>query len=185
MIRRIIIILSSALLLLLTVLNIYAKKIAPTIENKKYAKIQEQRSKELQEKIVENTEKREEKLENIRNTESIAIPLPETDEEVCRSLISTYFHHINSENYSGAYNMLDDRFKKINFSTLEEFTQYCKEKYTDYKSLEYIKYERRDDYLLVTINVKSLFNESETFEQNINIAEKGDYVYTLSFGIER
>lgn len=181
--KRIIMIMISVILILLSFLSINKKIIQPLIANNQYEKQMSNLKEDFLNTIQENASKREEKINKIQE-EQIVIPLPETEEEITRTFIGKYFHNINIGKYEVSYKMLDEKFKNNYFPTLESFKEYCEEKYTDYKVLEYVKYERRADFILVKIIVKSLANEEIQEKEQINIAEKGNNQYTLSFGIE-
>lgn len=182
--KRIIIILTSIILLILSFLSINKKIIQPTIANKNYEKESQKMTEELIHRIEEVDKQKEEQLKEIQETVYETIPLPKNEEEICKTVIGTYFNYINSRKYSEAYKMLDDKFKANYFDTYEKYEQYCLEKYADFKILEYIKYERRNDFIMVKINVINLRDRSVVEEMQINIAEKGNYTYKISFGIE-
>jgi len=182
--KRIILIMSSVILLLLSFLSINQKIIQPYLENKRYEKELAKFEQNMIQKAEEYNNKKEEELQKIQEEEYVKIPLPETEEEICKTVIGKYFHYINSKKYEDAYAMLDEKFKQNYFATYEEYQKYCTEKFADYKVLEYIKYERRTDFILVKIVVKNLADRNIQEEMQINIAEKGNYTYTISFGIE-
>ena len=92
--KRVIIILTSIILLVLSFLSINKKIIQPIIANKKFEKEIEAFEKEIITKIEENEQKKEEEIKQKQETEYVSIELPDTEEEVCKTVIGLYFHSL-------------------------------------------------------------------------------------------
>lgn len=103
--------------------------------------------------------------------------------------VQTYFgeflEYIESENYSEAYNHLNENFKNKYFGTLEKFTNYVKTKYPKNLYVKYPTYERQGEVYILTVTIGEIFNENfAEFEQRVVIRENGANQYTISLQLE-
>ncbi len=174
---------TSILLIIISIGLFVNKRITPVIENNRILKEQQEATGYYNNAVSQQQLEEKERVEALNNTTLEKIPLPKDDNERVAIAVGNYFSFINNKQYDKAYALLYDSYKQINFPTYEQFEQYCKETYTDYKVLKYVYFERNMDILVTEVTVKSVTGKTEEFNQVFSIMEISDGIFRISIGI--
>lgn len=169
--KRKVLIIISIILIFFGILIILDRVILPNKINKNY---------------VLQLEKEQSKLEKVKkeeeNTFNSSVPTEKKDKAVY--YVGQFIGYINKSDFENAYNCLHEKFKAINFTTVETFKKYCKNKYTDFKTISLINYKINDDIIIAQIELKSLIT-GESMIQFFTIRELDANTgkFEISFGI--
>ena len=96
----------------------------------------------------------------------------------------SYLEMIEWWKYEEAYNTLYEDFKVQYFPTLESYTEYVKERYPDFMSVDYNNIDRQGEYYIVTATIRSIVNEnSDMIQQRFVLHEKALNDFEISFQV--
>lgn len=101
------------------------------------------------------------------------------DEIKCGMNIQKLFDAINDEDYSYAYNKLDDTFKQNNFSNEETFRKYA-EIYLKNKELKFEKCEENGQIYIYDITLTEENQNTETKTIVMKLLEGTDFVFSFN-----
>ena len=99
----------------------------------------------------------------------------------------TYFgefiDELENEEFSNAYNMLNDEYKKNYFPNQSDFEQYVKEKYPKGSiAVKYNKFDKKGDLFVLDVTIYSITDSnSNQLNQTIVIRENGLNNFKISF----
>lgn len=163
----------SVVFLVLGFLILLDRKILPNYINKNYVANLEAK----QEKMAEENNKEKEIIE-------IKTSVPKNNSDKAIYYVGKFIGYINKSEYENAYNCLNEKFKNNNFPTLEQFKNYCTNKYNGFRSISLLNYKINDDIIIAQIDLKSVKDESDII-QFFTIREIDTKVgsFEISFGM--
>lgn len=98
--------------------------------------------------------------------------------------VSEFIDAIESKNYSSAYDMLYDEFKKNYFPTYNEFEEYAKTKFPSMFSLEHTNIERNGEFYILWVTMYNpLGSKSDGIEMNFVVKENDLDDFVMSFSV--
>ncbi|MDD4066823.1 MAG: hypothetical protein PHH22_02485 [Clostridia bacterium] len=179
--KKKILIISSLFIFFISLIIVISKTLIPMYNNAEYEKKLTQKTQEWQEQINNINNKENEN----NNIEFEVKDVPTNDVERIRMYIGKYISYVNDKDYQGAYDLLDDSFKELNFPTLNDYIQYIEVKYERTKVIEYNKYKIQGFVYVVDTTVKDLgiYKNPTSFAQVFMFKETQPGDYKLSFGI--
>ena len=101
-----------------------------------------------------------------------------------KNYINRFFTAIQNGSYQEAYNMLFESFKNNYFKTIEEFTQYAKNKYPKNIVLNYTNTDKQGSIYILTIDIIDGLENSNKIEQRVVIEEDELNDFHISFQVE-
>ncbi len=97
--------------------------------------------------------------------------------------IAKFFKMINNKDYEAAYNVLDETYRKNNFSTLDKFKYYVKTQFFDYTTVTEIKdVTKSSSYYVCTIVTSSRDGKEKTETFVVSLEEGTNF--KLSFTVK-
>lgn len=104
--------------------------------------------------------------------------------------IETYFgeflKYIEDGRYEKSYELLNEKFRNRYFPSVEQFTEYVKNKYPAKNiAVDYNKLDTYGDIFVLTVNISEVLNdEFDAFKQRIVIRENSANDFKISFQVE-
>lgn len=98
--------------------------------------------------------------------------------------LTKFIKMINSKDYNGIYNVLDNTFKSNNFKNVESLKKYIEENAYKYNDIEIEEYDDTTyDYIVFNCNLINFNNEKEVKSITIiiNQMENGNFTMSFSF----
>lgn len=133
----------------------------------------------------EDYEPTPEEVENMEQ-DSIISTLEDMEE---RDRMEYYFgmflHYIENEEYEKAYNLLYPEFKENYFPTLDKFTEYAQNTFSDMMDIEHENIERNGEVYVLWINIADAINgkPGEKKQMNVVIKENDYNDFVMSFSV--
>ena len=134
----------------------------------------------------ENEEPTPEELQSMEQA-SIDSTLQDMEE---RDRMEYYFgmflHYIEDEEYEKAYDLLYPEFKENYFPTLDKFTEYVQNTFSDMMDIEHENIERNGDVYVLWINIADALNgkPGEKKQMNVVIKENDYNDFVMSFSVK-
>ena len=111
-----------------------------------------------------------------------------TDEEKVQTDIEMFFKMINTKDYSGAYDLLNDSFKSSNFASFDDFKTYAKENFFDNTTItEVSDISKSGTYYVCTFTAasgSSSASTDETSEETFIVSLGDETDFELSFTVK-
>ena len=178
-------------LIVLMILNIslYSNKVlTPNVKNdeikKQYEENYEQYKKQKEEEKRQETESNalsEEEIEKDRITDLKS----KGEADRMYTYFNTYITYVQGGYYEEAYSKLYEDFKAQYYPTLEDYTNYVKQRYPQFLGIEYASIERQGEYYILTVNITDTLATENflTLQQKFVIHEKGINDFEISFQV--
>lgn len=95
--------------------------------------------------------------------------------------IQKFFEAINNEDYTYAYNKLDETYKNNNFPTQADFENYIKTNFYSQNKLGYTSYEKNGDLYIYKMVITNGEDSSQTIEKQfvVKLLEGTDFVMSF------
>ena len=95
--------------------------------------------------------------------------------------IQKFFEAINNEDYTYAYNKLDETYKNNNFPTQADFEKYIKTNFYSQNKLGYTSYEKNGDLYIYKMVITNGEDSSQTIEKQfvVKLLEGTDFVMSF------
>lgn len=107
-----------------------------------------------------------------------------TNNEKVALCIDKFIKNINAENYTLAYSMLNESFKKNYFKTQADFENYAKKNFLGKESIEYKNIQNEGNIYIYLVNLSSKINDIGSIEKNFNVKLGEGTNFELSFNME-
>lgn len=133
----------------------------------------------------DDAELTEEEVEQIEK-DNIADALKDMEErDRMEYYCGMFLGYIEEEEYEKAYNLLYPEFKENYFPTLESFTEYVQNNFSEMSNIEHDNIERNGDVYVLWIYISDALNgkPGEKKKMNIVIKENDYNDFVLSFSV--
>ena len=99
--------------------------------------------------------------------------------------IDKWVQMLNNRDYTHAYEVLDETFKRNNWGSVEAFEQYMRESFPLHYEVEYATYSSEGSTYVQQINLTDITGETEgTISLNIIMQLKDNYEFVMSFSVQ-
>lgn len=99
--------------------------------------------------------------------------------------IANFIKNIEEDNFDKAYEVLNKDFKKNYFSSLKDFTNYTKTKFTKMMNIEFTNFERNGTIYISWLTITDAINGSKGSGEELNfVVKENDFNdFELSFSV--
>lgn len=99
--------------------------------------------------------------------------------------VSQFIKDLEEENFEEAYAVLNNDFKKNYFSTMRDFKEYSKNKFTKMLDVDYINFERTGEIYVIWLRVTDAINGDKNSGEEMNfVVKENDFNdFELSFSV--
>ena len=96
-----------------------------------------------------------------------------------------FLHYMENEEYEEAYELLYPEFKENYFPTLDKFTEYAQNTFSDMMDIEHENIERNGEVYVLWINIADAINgkPGEKKQMNVVIKENDYNDFVMSFSV--
>lgn len=97
--------------------------------------------------------------------------------------VTKFMNYLEAENYSEAYSLLNDTYKKNYFQNIGTFEEYVKNNFSTMMDVEYTNFERSGDVYVIWMTITDAINgnPNEGKEINFVVKENAYNDFELSF----
>jgi hypothetical protein len=83
-----------------------------------------------------------------------------------------FLNYVEAENYSEAYNLLNDTYKQNYFPTLSSFEKYAKSNFSKMMNIDYTNFERSGEVYVIWMTITDAINGGPDSGKEINFVVK-------------